>query len=52
MSIFGILGEVIKTPGSIAKDVLNLDNEGEEKTNTGQRWADLKEELDELFQSN
>lgn len=49
MSIFGILGEVIKTPVSIAKDVLNLDNKGEEKTNTGQRWDDIKDELEDFL---
>jgi len=50
MSIFGMVGEVLKSPVSIVKDVLNVDNKGMENTNTGQRWEDFKDEVTDIFE--
>jgi hypothetical protein len=49
MSIFGLFGEVLKTPVSALKDIANIENNGSENTNTGQRWEDIKDEIEDIF---
>ena len=50
MELFNLLGEVIKIPISVAKDVVNLPNKGSEKTNTGQRFKNIKEDFSDIFE--
>ena len=51
MGLFDALGEIIKLPGSVVKDVLQVDNkEGSSSdTNTGQRLDNLTDDFLDIF---
>lgn len=49
MSLFGIIGEVIKAPSSIVKDVVGIKSSDYEATNTEVSASKIWDEIGDVF---
>lgn len=50
MSLFGLVGEIVKAPSSVLKDVVGIDNKGYGSNNTADSASSILEELSDIFE--